>query len=162
MFIDFMAFADDYTAQGEILLRDERLADQLALAHEVRVDGATVRALEDGRQYDLAFAVIGLDELCAVVATGPRGNADLRHRTRAYPMRAEVGPYSVVGYLHAKPTADPLIAMQRRAIIALSPARLAFVRGSERIEKSHDALLLVSAKVGIVESASDEDIGLLQ
>jgi hypothetical protein len=164
MRIDFIAYADDYIARGEIVLRAERLADHLAnhlaIAEEFRVEGITVRALDDGRRHDLPFAVIETEEVCAVAATGPRGNAMLRFRARLYPMRAEVGPYAVVGYLHAMPTVDPRVVAQRRQIIALSPARLAFLLAGERVEESHDALLLVRTKIMLLESARDEDVGL--
>ena len=160
MQIDLIAYADDYTAHGEILLRGERLADHLAGAEELRVEGLTVRALEDGREHVLPFAVIHVEELCVVAATGPRGDPSRRSRTRPYPMRAQVGPYAVVGYLHALPTADPLAVTQRRHYIAFSPARLAFFIAGEWIDESHDGLLLVRTKVTLLESASDEEVGL--
>jgi hypothetical protein len=160
MHIDLMAYADDYTASGEILLRGERLADHLNAADELRVEGVTVRALEDGREHNLPFAVINREELCVVAATGPRGSPKLRFRTRPYPMRVQVGPYAVAGYLHALPTADPFVVLQRRQIIALSPARLAFQMAGERVDERHEGLLLMRAKLALFESASDEDVGL--
>lgn len=160
MRVDFIAYADDYTARGEIELEEQRLADRLAGAEQLDVESVTVRALDDGREHQLAAAVIQRDELCAVAATGPRGNAALRFRTRPYPMRAQVGPYAVVGYLHVLPTADPRATTQRREVIALSPARLAYVVAGEHIDETHSGLLLVRAKMTLFQSASDEDVGL--
>lgn len=158
--VDFIAYADDYVAHGEILLKHERLADQLVASEELRAEGLTVRALDDGRQHLLPFAEIGRDELCAVVGSGPRGNPTRRFRTRAYPMRASAGPYVVVGYLHAVPTADPRVVAMRRQIIVLSPARISFIMAGTPVDETHDALLIVRTKVTALESASDEDMGL--
>jgi hypothetical protein len=75
-------------------------------------------------------------------------------------MRAVVGPYVVVGYFNAAPSVDPLAIIQRRRIIAFSPARIAFDLAGELTEDAHDALLLIQAKIGVLESASDEDMHL--
>ena len=75
-------------------------------------------------------------------------------------MRAEIGPYAVVGYFHTLPTADPLAIARRRRVVALRPVRLAFEVAGEPIEETHDALLLMSAKITSFESASDESVGL--
>ena len=156
--IDLTAYADDYIARGELVLRASRLSDHLEGAHELRLEGVSVCALDDGRIHDLPFAVIHRDELCVVVATGPRGNARFRMPTRKHPMRAEVGPYIAVGYFHAAATADPRVAAMKREIIALSPARLHYLRAGEPIAEQHDALLLTRAKVSFLESTTDDDV----
>lgn len=158
--IDFRAYADDYTVAGEVAFAAGRLAELLERVDDLAIEKLTVRALEDGREHELPSAVIRREELCAVVATGPRGNPDRRFRTRPYPMRAVLGPYVVVGYFNAAPSVDPLALIQRRQIIAFSPARIAFDMAGERVEDAHDALLLVQAKLGVLESASDEDMHL--
>jgi hypothetical protein len=162
MRIEFKAYADDYTVGGATVFEGDRLSDFLEAVDEVEVDDVTVRALDDGREHDLRSAVIQREELCIVAATGPRGRADLRLRTRAYPMRAEVGPYVVVGYFHTLPTADPLAIARRRHVVALRPVRLAFEVAGDRIEETHDALLLMGAKITTFESASDESVGLFR
>lgn len=75
-------------------------------------------------------------------------------------MRAVIGPYAVIGYLHATPSVDPQTIIHRRQIIAFSPARIAFDLAGERIEDAHDALLLVRTKIEVLDSASDEDVHL--
>jgi hypothetical protein len=160
MQIDFKAYADDYTVGGATVFQGDRLSDFLEGVDELEVERVTVRALEDGREYDLPSAVIQRDELCIVEATGPRGRADRRLRTRAYPMRAVVGPYSVVGYFHALPTADPFAIVERRRIVALRPVRLTFDIAGERIEETHDTLLLMHDKINSFEPATDEAVGL--
>ena len=156
--IDLTAYADDYIARGELMLRAARLADHLEGADELRLEGVTVCALDDGRLHDLPFAVIHREELCVVVATGPPGNARFRIPTRKHPMRVEIGPYTAVGYFHAAATADPRAAAAKRKIIALSPATLSYIRAGEPIAEQHDALLLATAKVSSLESTTDDDV----
>lgn len=158
--IEFRAYADDYIVDGDMVLAGERLADFLDRTHDIDVGDVTVRALEDGREHRLPSAVIRREELCAVAATGPRGQADRRLRTRRYPMRFALGPYVAVGYFHALTTADPLAVMQRRRIVALSPARLAFDIAGARVEETHDALLLMRAKIASLEYVTDGEVGL--
>jgi len=160
MLIEFRAYADDYTVGGATAFEGDRLSDFLDAVDELEVQYVTVRGLEDGRRQDLPSAVIQREELCIVAATGPRGRADRRLRTRAYPMRAEVGPYTVVGYFHALPTADPFAIAQRRSVVALKPVRVAFDVAGDRIEETHDTLLLMRAKITSFDSASDEAMGL--
>lgn len=160
MRVEFSAYADDYTIRGEVTPEGDRLADWLAATHDIDVTDLELRALDDGREHRLPSAQIRREELCAVVGTGPRGRADRRLRTRTYPMRMDVGPYTVVGYFHALPTADPWTMLQRRQIVALSPARIAFEMGDTRIEESHATLLLMRAKIDSLSDASDADVGL--
>jgi hypothetical protein len=158
--VEFSAYADDYTVSGEIVLAAGRLHELLERVDDLAIDKVTVRALDDGRQHELPSAVIRREELCAVVATGPRGDQHRRFRTRPYPMRAIVGPYAVIGYLHAAPSVDPQTIIHRRQIIAFSPAQIAFDLAGERVEEAHDALLVVRTKIEVLESASDEDVHL--
>jgi hypothetical protein len=160
MEIDFRAWADAYTIGGATVFEGDRLSDFLDDVDEVAVERATVRALDDGRKQLLRSALIQRDELCIVAATGPRGRADRRHVTRAYPVRAEVGPYAVVGYFHALPTVDPFGTIARRRVVALKPVRLSFVVAGERIEETHDTLLLMRAKIDSIEPASDAAVDL--
>lgn len=160
MQVDFRAYADDYTVGGATEFQGDRLADFLGATDAFAVRDVNLRALEDGRQHKLPAAVIELEELCVVVASGPRGNSELRVRTRAYPMRAVVGPYAVCGYFHVLPTADPFAVARKRRVIALRPVRIAFDVAGERIEETHDTLLLMGAKIETFEPSSDETVGL--
>jgi hypothetical protein len=160
MQVEFKAYADDYTVGGSTDFEGHRFADYLGGAEALAVQDVNLRALEDGRQHELPAAVIELEELCVVVAAGPRGNPDLRIRTRAYPMRAEVGPYAVCGYFHVLPTADPFAVVRHRRVVALRPVRIAFDVAGERIEEEHDTLLLMRDKIEVFELSSDEAVGL--
>jgi hypothetical protein len=94
------------------------------------------------------------------VAAGPRGRQDRRFQTRAYPIRAEVGPYEVVGYFHTLPAAEPLGVALAREVIALRPARVAYRLADKSVEERHDVLLIMRRKLRRFESATDEEVGL--
>lgn len=160
MRIDFSAYADDYTAEGTLELADDRLSDLLENADELEIENVVIRALDDGRMHALPSAVVPRHDLCLVMATGPRGRRDRRIRTRAYPMRAESGPYVVIGYFQGPITADPLIIAMRREVIALSPATVTCTIAGEATQIAHDAVLLIRAKLSLFEAASDADVGL--
>jgi hypothetical protein len=160
MQVDFKAYADDYMVGGSTDFEGDRLADFLSSAEALAVRDVKLRALEDGRAHELPAAVIELEELCVVVAAGSRGNPGLRVRTRAHPMRAVVGPYAVVGYFHVLPTADPFSVVRKRRVVALRPVRIAFDVDGERVEETHDTLLLMGPKIEVFEPSSDETVGL--
>lgn len=160
MQVEFRAYADDYTVDGATDLTGDRLADFIDATDELEVAGVKLRALDDGREFDLRSATIPRGELCIVTVTGPRGRADLRLRTRAYPIRAEIGPYGVCGYFHVPPTTDPFAVAQHRRVIALRPVRIAFDLAGERVEETHDTLLLLRDKIDVFELSSDEALGL--
>jgi hypothetical protein len=160
MQVDFRAYADDYTVGGATEFQGDRLADFIEGVGELEVQGVTVRALEDGREYELPSASIQREELCIIAASGPRGRSELRVRTRAHPMRAEVGPYAVCGYFHVPPTADPFAVVQHRRVVALRPVRIAFDVAGDRVEEEHDTLLLLRDKIEVFELTSDEALGL--
>lgn len=160
MRIEFSAFADDYTVRGDVALDGERIVELLEAAPDIEVGTLRLRALDDGRELELPSATIRREELCVVVATGPRGRTDRRFRTRSHPMRVTLGPYTVVGYFQTLPTADPWTMLQRRQVVALSPARISFVVAGERVEETHDALLLLRDKIESLDYASDDDVNV--
>jgi hypothetical protein len=160
MQIPFTAFADDCTVTGEIALRSDRLSDFLAGTTEFQVDGAAFRALDDGRVVEAETAAILRDDLCVVAATGPRGRIERRLWTRQHPVRARVGPYLVLGYLHAPPTIDPLRSTDRRPILALTSSIVEYAEAGAHMRVEAEAILVNSSKIDVLEPASDTDLGL--
>lgn len=159
MQIPFSAYADDCTVNGEIALRSDRLSDFLSATVEFEVSGAHFRALEDGHEVDADSASVLRDDLCVVVATGPRGRIERRLWTRQHPVRARVGPYVVLGYLHAPPTIDPLRTTDRRPIVALTGCHVGYTQGGQPVWAESDAVLVNTAKIDLLETASEEDLG---
>lgn len=160
MQIPFTAFAEDCTVAGEIDLPADRLSDFLSSTTEFDVGKPSFRALDDGRVVEGDTAAILRDDLCVVIATGPRGRPERRLWTRQHPVRAKVGPYRVVGYLHAAPTIDPLHSTTRRQIVALTDSVVEYAEGGRTIRIESDAVLVNCAKINLLENASDEDVGL--
>lgn len=160
MQIPFTAYADDCTVSGEIALGSDRLSDFLASTEEFEVDHASFRALDDGRVVEADSVDVCRDDLCVVIATGPRGRVERRLWTRQHPVRARVGPYVVLGYLHAPPTIDPLRTTDRRAIVALTGCRVGYTEAGQPVWAESDAVLVNTAKIDLLEAATDEDLGL--
>jgi hypothetical protein len=159
MQIPFTAFADDCTVNGEVALRTDRLSDFLATTVEFEVDRAAFKALDDGRLVETVSAAVGREDLCIVIATGPRGRAERRLWTRQHPVRVRVGPYTVFGYLHAPPTIDPMRHTDRRPIVALTACVVEYVEAGAPVRIEADVVLVNSAKIEHLESASEQDVG---
>jgi len=160
MQIPFTAYADDCTVTGEIALHSDRLSDFLASTVEFEVDGAAFRALDDGRVVEADSASVFRDDLCLIAATGPRGRIERRLWTRQHPVRARIGPYVVLGYLHAPPTIDPLRNTDRRPILALTSSILEYAENGASVRIESEAMLLNSSKIDVLEAASEEDLGI--
>ena len=160
MQIPFTAYAEDCTVRGEIALGVDRLSDLLSSTEEYEVKDAAFRALDDGHVVQADSAAILRDDLCMVVASGPRGRADRRLWTRQHPVRARVGPYVVLGYLHSPPTIDPMATMDRRPIVALTNCVVGYAEGQQPMWVENDTLLVNTHKIDVLETAHPEDLGL--
>jgi hypothetical protein len=160
MQIPFTAYADDCTVRGEIALGVDRLSDLLSSTTEYEVSGAAFRALDDGHVVEADSCAVLRDDLCMVVASGPRGRADRRLWTRQHPVRARVGPYTVLGYLHAPPTIDPMRTTDRRPIVALTNCIVGYAEGQSDVWVENDTLLVNTTKIDVLETAHPEDLGL--
>lgn len=99
MNIDFVGYTADCIVSGEVALESDRLTDLLSGREEYTIENVALESLDDARVVRLRSANVFRGELCVVAATGPRGDVGRRVRTRPHPMRAQVGPYEVFGYL---------------------------------------------------------------
>lgn len=160
MRIPFSAYAEDCTVTGGFALETDRLSDFLGATEEFKLDGAAFRALDDGRVVEAESAPICLDDLCVILATGPRGRQDRRLWTRQVPVRARIGPYSLVGYLHAPPTVDPFKSADRRPIVALTAAVVEYTVDGTVVRDEADAILVNRRKIDRLEAADEHEIRL--
>lgn len=160
MRIPFAAYADDCTVSGGVALDTDRLSDMLSATEEFQVDSAAFTALDDGRVVEAGTTAICLDDLCVIAATGPRGKQERRLWTRQVPVRARIGPYSVVGYLHSAPTIDPFKAAERRAIVALTAATIEYTMDGHVAREHSDAVLLNRMRIERLEPANESEVGL--
>lgn len=131
--VEFLAYGDDCLLVGRYRLRGDRMTDQLNEDDEYEVVDLVAERLSDGHAAEIPTLLVARHELLLVQATGPRGDATRRHRTRAYPVAAQVGPYRIRGQLHAMPGVDPEVVIHRRApMVPLTEAWVERPVGLER------------------------------
>lgn len=122
MRISFTAFAEDSVIRGELVLEGDRLSDFIPQDGPFDIERVMLEALEDGRQVSTPRTTIARSDLIAIAGSGPRGNAARRVRTRPHPARAQAGPYEIVGYMHAPPSAHPFSGVLRRGVLPMTSA----------------------------------------
>ena len=162
MQIPFTAYAEDCTVTGEIALGEnaDRLSDLLSSTTEFEIASPAFKALDDGRVVTAVSCSVARDDLCLVLATGPRGRTERRLWTRQLPVRARIGPYSVIGYLHAPPTIDPLRTTDRRPIVALTQSTVEYADDGGVVRVEAEAILVNSAKIEALEPATSDELRL--
>lgn len=143
MHAEFIAYAGDCRVQGRIdVAADARLTDWLNLLDAVSVHDAELTSHADGHVVRLDEVSIERFDLFAVEALGTRGDSNRRVHTVRHRLQVKLGPYMVLGYLHAFPGSGPLQAIPRRApMIPLTTATIAF-DGGTAIE-AHDVDTLI-------------------
>ena len=130
--MDLDAYATDCRLFGCVELGDGRLTDLLNATSELRIQDARLESLADGHVVEIPEVAVSYDELCAVVASGPRGDVGRRLRTHATRVTVDLGPYTVVGLVHGTPASDPLVAAVRRATwLPLTDATVTYRRGPD-------------------------------
>ena len=130
MFIDFTGFAGDCVINGKLDLRAPRLTDQLNAHPLVHLVDVELEGLADARRVSSAEFTIERSELCAVRVTGPRGSRALRIATAPHRLRAQIGPYTILGRLHEPPGVDALATFEQRDLmVPLTDATIAFMVG---------------------------------
>jgi hypothetical protein len=141
--VELDAYAADCRLYGHIELSDERMSDQLNYATELVVRNARVEDLGDGHVVDLPELSVERDELCAVVAGGPRGDVARRLTTKTTPVEVEIGPYRILGMIHGPRGGDPFGAVLRRgAWVPLTEANVMYFRGGEEVRDRVPVLLV--------------------
>ena len=141
--LELDAYAADCRLSGRVDLGDGRLTDRLNATEELCIEDARLESLEDGHVVETPEMTVTTDELCAVVGSGPRGDAARRLRTHATRVVVELGPYRVVGLVHGTPASDPLAAALRRAAwLPLTDATVTYRRGSVDVSDSVETLLV--------------------
>lgn len=109
------AYAGDCRLFGQVDFGDGRVTDFLNASPDLSIRDARLESLADGHVTEAPELTVARDELYAVVANGPRGDAARRLRTHATRVEVDLGPYQVVGAVHGTPASDPLGAVLRRA-----------------------------------------------
>ena len=160
MRVPFTAFAEDSIIRGELVLEGDRLSDFIPQDGPFGIQQVTVEALDDGRILTVDSASIARDDLVAITGSGPRGNAARRVRTRPHPARAQAGPYEIVGYIHAPPSAHPFNGVLRRRVLPVTSAVIRYRVAGRALEQACDALLVNPTKIAWLKEATAEELRL--
>jgi hypothetical protein len=128
MLVDLTGFAGDCLIRGRLELRAERLTDQLNAESRLHLLDVVLEGLHDGRRIAVPTFSVNREDLCAVRVDGPRGARRLRIATSPHRLQAQIGPYTVLGRLHAAPGAEPLRSIgDRGAMVPFTDATIAYV-----------------------------------
>jgi hypothetical protein len=159
--IEFAAYAEDCRIFGFLSAEGERLSDLLNERDEYELVDVLLMALDDGRLTESRTLTVGRDDLLAVRATGPRGNAARRSRMRPSPITLVTGPYTIHGYLHAPPGADPLLAIRRRPpMVPLTEAWIEYTSGGD-LRRARVGTIIVNHDIlDWVRLSRDEEVRL--
>ena len=159
--VAFDAYAADCRVYGQVDLTEGRLSDQINRTAEVVVRNVQIEDLADGHVITMPELAVGSDELCAVVAHGPRGDVARRLTTRTARVEIHTGPYLVVGRLHGPPTSDPLnLAMRRAAWVPLTEASVRYRRGTDDVKDEVTTLLVNRNLMRSLHAVEETDIDL--
>ncbi|TFG69083.1 MAG: hypothetical protein E4H24_01790 [Thermomicrobiales bacterium] len=127
MHITFTGFAGDCLISGQLDLDGERLTDHLNAHPTLTLEDVVLEGLDGGRVSTDTFT-IERSQLCAAVATGPRGAKARRFPTDERRIQAQIGPYAILGRYHGHVGATNLRSFfERDPMVPLTDATIAYV-----------------------------------
>lgn len=125
--VEFQGFAADCSIVGRITMFGDRLTDFLNGQERFHLHHLQFTSLEDGHVVAVDSVNVERDDLLAVVGTGPRGSEKHRVRLEETRLQLSIGPYIILGRLHARPGIDPVASvLQREPMIPLTNATIAY------------------------------------
>lgn len=159
--VEFAAYAEDCRVFGFLRHGAGRLTDALNEVEEYRLQDVMVVALADGRAVQSKDLTVRRDELLAVRASGRRGDPALRGRPRPYPVTLRTGPFTIHGYLHGLPGADPLVQLRRRApMVPLTEAWIEY-QSAGAAHRARVGTIIVNREIlDWIRMSQDEEVGL--
>jgi hypothetical protein len=159
--VEFVAYAEDCLLSGLVRMSSDRLTDMLNEHDEYVLVDVLLERLADGVGVEVKEVQVLREELLLVHATGPRGNVDRRHRTRAYAVALQVGPYHLRGHLHASPGRDPIQLLRRRkAMVPLTAASIEYQSGANRLRRSVGTVVVNREQIDWIVPAGDDQVPL--
>jgi len=159
--LEFTGYAEDCRVFGFLRLEGDRLTDMLNVQEEIRLVDAVAVGLDDGRAIEVGEMTVRRDELLAVRGSGPRGNSGRRARVRPYPITLQTGPYTIHGYVHTLPGADPLMHVRRRkAMVPVTEAWIEYPNGAERQKVRVGTLIVNRELLDWIALSDDEEVKL--
>jgi hypothetical protein len=150
----FVAYGEDCILSGRAVLDADRLSDMLNDHDEYLVSGLVVERFDEIAPFELDDEIaVPRDEVFMVHASGPRGDANRRHRTMPQRLALKMGPYKVRGLFHSLPGADPVVALRRRKVmVPLTDARIEYTMHDQRREVTVDTVIVNREHVDWVEA----------
>jgi hypothetical protein len=141
--VEFDAYAVDCRVYGQVELGEGRLSDELDRTPELFIRDARLEDLSDGHVVAMPELTIEREELCAVVASGPRGDPARRLHTRTTRVEVDVGPYRIRGAVHGTPASNPLgLVLRRVAWVPVTEATIRYRRGADDVSEEVGTLLV--------------------
>jgi hypothetical protein len=155
--LEFVAYAEDCVFSGLLRMSSDRLTDMLNEHDEYVLVDVLLERLADGVGVEVKEVLVLRDDLLLVHATGPRGNAARRHRTRVHPVAMQVGPFHIRGHLHASPGRDPIQQLRRRtAMVPLTDASIDYLSGATRHRRSVGTVVINREQIDWIVPAEEE------
>lgn len=142
--IDFRGYSGDCLIHGRIEVPlDIRLTDYLNTTEVYTVHGASLFALEDGREVPAGDQELASEDLWAVEPTDTGTRADLHVPTRAVAIEIELPPYQITGFLHGINTGDPVAGVsRRRRMIPVTEATIKFNFNGQEMSRDTGVLII--------------------
>jgi len=152
------AYGGDCTISGRLDAPEEkRLTDLLNESALLVVSDVTLRSLEDGHGVTVPVLELEMSDVYAVEATGGRGTQQQRLGTRSARIALGVGPYRVVGWVHAPKSADPLAAFTRgRTMVPLTDAQIVFFGAGSEVVRDVEVLIVNRDHIGSLATAEGD------
>ena len=158
--VEFQGFAGDCTISGRITMFGERLTDFLNGQERFRLHKVEFLSLDDGHVVPMDSVSLERDDLLAVAGTGPRGDEKRRVRLEETRMQLWIGPYVILGRLHAKPGLDPMKSvLQREPMIPLTGATMAYSVAGSVVARDVGTIIVNRLQVDWI-SANVEEVSL--
>jgi hypothetical protein len=157
--VRFIAYARHQRVFGWVRLKADRLTDLLNAHDTIVLVDVEIEDLDDGLTRSAERVVIAAADLVAVHASGPRGDAALRQRTRSLPVVVQVGQYLIGGHLHTPPGTDPLDALRDRpAMVPLTDGWIEYWSGGERTKHAIGTIIVNRLIADWVRAVTDDDL----
>ena len=141
--VDFFGFAADCTISGKVTMFGERLTDFLNGQERFRVHHVECRSLQDGHIATIDSISVERNDLLAVMATGPRGSEERRVSLQTKRLQMSIGPYFILGRLHAKAGTDAVASvLQRDPMIPFTSATIAYEMGGSIVARDISTIIV--------------------
>jgi hypothetical protein len=142
--IDFRGYSGDCLIHGRLEVPvGIRLTDYLNTAETYVVHGASLFALEDGREVPAGDQELASEDLWAVEPTDTATRADLHVPTRAVAIDIDLPPYTITGFLHGVNTGDPVAGVsRRRRMIPITEATITFEFNGQPMSRDTGVLIV--------------------